>query len=154
MEVGGSARRDTCSGLPYVRTLPPSPTDLLGLGPGLTPSGDDVLCGVLLALDAIGARPAAARLAAAISEAVGTATTPLSAAFLAAAAEGQGAEALHRFIAAAIAADLDALPETIVDLGRIGHTSGWDAMAGAVLVLRAAAEIQAELRGVRPLQSP
>ncbi len=176
---------------------PAPPVDLLGLGPGLTPSGDDVLCGVLIALDAIRSLGAAAQLerfpvdlnrqrtpgavgwvkvtgrdptfpgipwmlgrassrsdapqstldptyaesalAAAIQAAAPTATSPLSAAFLKAAAEGQGSEALHRFIAAAIAADLAALPEMIAALGRIGHTSGWDAMGGAVLTLKAAA---------------
>ena len=117
---------------------PAPPVDLLGLGPGLTPSGDDVLCGVMIALDGLGRRDAASELAAAIQAEAPATTSPLSAAFLEAAAQGQGSEALHRFIAAAIAADLSALPETIAALGRIGHSSGWDAMGGAVLTLKAA----------------
>ncbi len=120
--------------------IPAPPVELVGLGPGLTPSGDDVLCGVMIALDSLHRRDAASELAAAIQAAAPAATSLLSAAFMAAAAAGQGAEPLHRFIAAAIAADHAALPEAIADLGRIGHTSGWDAMAGAVATLTAAAK--------------
>ena len=136
------ARLDTWlnSCLGAAEQMPAPPVDLLGLGPGLTPSGDDLLCGVLIAFDALGARQAAAQLAAAIRAAAPRATTPLSAAFLAAAADGMGSEALHTFIAALIAGQAAALPAAMADLGGIGHTSGWDAMAGAVAVLRAAAE--------------
>ena len=113
----------------------PAPLDLLGLGSGLTPSGDDLLCGALVALHAIGQVEAADDLGAAITAAAGLATSPLSAAFLRAAAEGQSSEPLHEIIIAllenrSIARPLDAV-------ARIGHTSGWDALAGAVLVLRA-----------------
>lgn len=118
----------------------PPPLDLLGLGPGLTPSGDDCLCGVLLALDALQARSPRATLATAVAAAAPHLTTPLSAGFLAAAAEGYGSEALHRFIASLVGADMAAIPETIAALVRIGHTSGWDALAGAVLAVRANAE--------------
>jgi len=63
-----------------------------------------------------------------------SATSALSLAFLRAAAEGLGYEALHTAIMALLenrpfARDLGAL-------ARIGHTSGWDAIAGAALVLR------------------
>ena len=121
---------------------------LLGLGPGLTPSGDDALCGVLLALDALGAHDTRAALATEVRAAAPSATTPLSAAFLAAAAEGQGSAALLDFIAALVAAELDALPATIAALGRVGHTSGWDALAGAYLTL------SAFVRAAPPTRSP
>ena len=112
-----------------------APVDLLGLGPGLTPSGDDLLCGALVALHAIGRVDASRDLHAAIAGAARSATSPLSNAFLQAAAEGHGYEALHTMIIALLenrpfARDLEVL-------GRIGHTSGWDALAGAAIVLQA-----------------
>jgi len=122
------------------------PVDLLGLGPGLTPSGDDVLCGVLLALQAIGERSSAAALASAIAAKAPRLTTPLSASFLAAAAEGLSNQALHDFVAAIIAGRDEALPPVMAELGRIGHTSGWDAMAGAFAVINAAARAHRQPR--------
>jgi len=112
------------------------PVGLLGLGPGLTPSGDDLLCGALVALRAVGRIDASRELHAAIAKAGPSATSALSLAFLRAAAEGLGYEALHTAIMALLehrpfARDLGAL-------ARIGHTSGWDAIAGAALVLQAA----------------
>lgn len=127
-----------------------APVDLLGLGPGLTPSGDDLLCGVLIALDAACAHAARASLSSAILMSAHAATTPLSAQFLAAAVEGLGSEALHQFIAHLISADLDRLPGSIATLGRIGHTSGWDALAGAVLAVGAFTAAQEH----RPPRSP
>jgi hypothetical protein len=54
-------------------------------------------------------------------------TSAISAAHLAAAAAGEGHEALHRVLNGEL--DLDALDA-------VGHTSGWDALAGAVAVMR------------------
>ena len=61
---------------------------LVGLGAGLTPAGDDVLGGLLLALRHLGRPWAADRLWAAVASEVPLATTALSAALLAAAADG------------------------------------------------------------------
>jgi hypothetical protein len=113
------------------------PVGLLGLGPGLTPSGDDLLCGVLVALHAIGRIDAAHELNGAIAQAAPAETCPLSSAFLHAAGEGLGAEPLHAAIAAVLDGDRATLTRHAEALGRIGHTSGWDALAGAVLVLQA-----------------
>jgi hypothetical protein len=113
------------------------PVDLLGLGPGLTPSGDDVLCGVLVALHAVGETDRAHALYAGIARAAPTATSAISAAFLRAAAEGLGCEALHAAIAAILEGQIEALAGRIEALGGVGHTSGWDALAGALLVLQA-----------------
>lgn len=117
--------------------FPTQAAGLLGLGPGLTPSGDDVLCGVLLGLHAIGATAIASELAGPVLSAAPLQTTPLSRAFLAASAEGEGGEALHQFIASVTSSSADALDCVVENLGRIGHTSGWDALAGAFLVLSA-----------------
>jgi len=125
-----------------------APTGLLGLGPGLTPSGDDVLCGVLVALRAVARQDAAAELAQAIARDAPERTTLLSRAFLRAAAEGHASELLHETVAALVENARQDLPRLILRLGGIGHTSGWDALAGAVLAIRAAA------RSDRGLRSP
>ena len=124
------------------------PIDLLGLGPGLTPSGDDILCGVLVALHAVGWTDLAGDLHAQIAGAAPSATSPISAAFLRAAAEGLGCEALHEAISAILAGQTEALAGHLEALGRIGHTSGWDALAGAVLVLQALGTMHGQRAGV------
>jgi hypothetical protein len=126
----------------------PPPVDLLGLGPGLTPSGDDVLCGVLVALHAVGRIDVARALSAEIAKAAPSATSPLSGAFLRAAAEGLGCEALHAAIAAVIEGQTEVLAGRVEALGRIGHTSGWDALAGALLVLQAFGTMEGHRAGV------
>jgi hypothetical protein len=109
---------------------------LLGLGPGLTPSGDDFLVGALALLDALGERDAHAALARAIIDALPGLTTPLSACFLRAATAGQVGEALHRSVSSIITGDVDA---AIAAAGNIGHSSGWDMVAGIVTTLGIAA---------------
>src|SRR5262249_39110492 len=66
----------------------PAVAQLLGRGPGLTPTGDDVLAGALVALSALGA-PAAVVLADAVTAAAPGATTTVSAALLTHAARGE-----------------------------------------------------------------
>jgi|GEM_PF-3159614 len=107
---------------------------LIGLGPGLTPSGDDFLMGALAALDGLGQTNMHAALGAAVVAAAGG-TSPLSASLLRAAAAGHVGEKLHVMVAALLAGDTDA---AIAAAARIGHTSGWDALAGAVVTSRRA----------------
>jgi hypothetical protein len=74
------------------------PEALLGLGPGLTPAGDDVLVGRLLAAQArwpLGGIPASPDLAAPLLAAAENRTTRLSLAFLRAAAAGECGQAWH-----------------------------------------------------------
>lgn len=128
------------------------PVDLLGLGPGLTPSGDDALCGVMLALDAIASPRAAgaqSQLAAAVLRESAAATTALSAQFLAAAIEGQGSALLHAFIAALIGGETERLAAMLAELARVGHSSGLDAAAGVIVVLRALKALAAADRSTR-----
>jgi len=118
---------------------PEAAARLLGLGPGLTPSGDDLLAGVLIALAALGARETSARLWRWIAIRLAGATSEISAAHLEAASQGQGHSAVHR----ALDALLDGTPRDpapcLDALDRVGHCSGWDALAGIVLALRAGA---------------
>lgn len=114
---------------------------LIGLGPGLTPSGDDFLVGALALLDAIGERDAHTALARSIIDAVPGSTAPLSACFLRAAAAGHFGEALHRAVSSVITGDVTA---AVATAEKIGHSSGWDTMAGITTTLRVAAAAQLE----------
>ena len=100
---------------------------LIGLGPGLTPSGDDYLGGMLVALRLSGRGMQAEGLWRWLQPRLARRTSPISAAHLAAAAAGEAHEALHTVLAGDL--DLEALD-------RVGHCSGWDALAGAVAVLK------------------
>ena len=113
---------------------------LMGLGPGLTPSGDDAIAGLLIALHAAGEATAAADLAGFVREAPADATSALSRAFLAAAIEGLPSGTLHAAITALLTGDQATLPAVVDRLDGVGHTSGWDMLAGAVLGLRAVAQ--------------
>ena len=108
---------------------------LIGLGPGLTPSGDDFLGGALVALHAFGKRHVARALGAWLLPLCERATHPVSIAHLEAAAHGEGGEALHACLLA-LADDRD--PDDALDaIAAVGHTSGWDALAGATTVASA-----------------
>jgi hypothetical protein len=109
---------------------------LIGLGPGLTPSGDDFFVGALALLDAIVERDAHAVLARAMREPLLKLTTPLSACFLRAATAGQVGEALHRAVSSVLKGEVDS---AAAFAGKIGHSSGWDMMAGVITTLRVAA---------------
>ena len=100
---------------------------LIGLGPGLTPSGDDYLGGMLVALRLTGRAMQAEGLWRWLQPRLRERTSALSAAHLVAAAAGEAHEALHFVLNGEL--NLDALDA-------VGHTSGWDALAGAAAVLR------------------
>ncbi|MCY4551918.1 MAG: DUF2877 domain-containing protein [Defluviicoccus sp.] len=128
----------------WLATHTPPPLEaverLVGLGPGLTPSGDDFLGGTMIALAMSGRAEAAAALAAPVLAAARQATNRISAAHLGAAARGLGADALHRALDAMASGDDRALAAALRGLDAIGHSSGWDAMAGAVSALGALAD--------------
>lgn len=110
---------------------------LVGAGQGLTPSGDDVLCGVLLGLR-VHPRGSAAlvdELWRAVAPRL-TTTTSLSAALLREAAEGYAAEPVLRLLerlAAPGSTDVT-LPDPVTSAAQevlaIGHTSGADLLGG------------------------
>ncbi|WP_342361116.1 DUF2877 domain-containing protein [Terrarubrum flagellatum] len=114
----------------------PPVTGLVGLGSGLTPAGDDFIGGAMIALHGIGRVDAAREVADAISRLGDGATTILSRAMLRAAAEGVGGAALHEVLSALGDDDIPRAVALLSDIDRIGHTSGWDALAGAIAALR------------------
>jgi hypothetical protein len=100
---------------------------LIGLGPGLTPSGDDYFGGMLVALRLTGRGMQADGLWRWLHPRLRDRTSSISAAHLAAAAAGEAHEALHEVLNGELNLD---------KLDHVGHCSGWDALAGAVAVLK------------------
>ena len=115
-------------------------TLLVGLGPGLTPSGDDLLGGLFLALTAIGRTTLRDTLWDALAPEMDILTTGLSGAHVAAAADGLGGERVHLALNALLSNDAALLPAHIASLRAIGHCSGCDTLSGIVLALTAALE--------------
>jgi hypothetical protein len=115
-----------------------SADELIGLGPGLTPAGDDFVGGAMIALRAFGHAADADRIAAWALPLAAANTSRISRAHLACAAAGEGHEALHAYLHSFEKKHLQAL-------GRIGHTSGLDAAAGALRALSAV-----NIHGQRP----
>jgi hypothetical protein len=115
-----------------------SATLLLGLGPGLTPSGDDLLGGAMIALTSTGQAIVRDQLWDALRPELDMLTTEISAMHLAVAADGLGSDVCHRALNAILSGalpDLDAIDA-------IGHTSGWDTLAGMIVALDAWAGMQ------------
>lgn len=107
---------------------------LIGLGPGLTPSGDDYLGGVLIALHQLGREAQARGLWRWLERRLGR-TSAISGAHLAAAAAGEGHEALHGCLQALFSADAD-WSSVLTRLDNVGHCSGWDSLAGLLAVVK------------------
>ena len=114
---------------------------LVGLGPGLTPSGDDVLVGIEAALHAL-ARPSAGFLALAMGG-VEERTTALAATLLRHAGAGEFAERLHVLLAALLGSDDEAIPAAIDRAVAWGATSGTDCLLGVLIGL----DVSAGVRG-------
>ena len=110
---------------------------LLGLGPGLTPSGDDFVGGMMIALCSLGETTLCRNLWVASQPLASAAGNPIALAHLAAASEGLANIALHHTLAAIIEGQIDCLCALRTAIDRVGHTSGWDGMAGVVRILEA-----------------
>jgi hypothetical protein len=123
---------------------------LVGLGPGLTPSGDDFLCGAFALLDALGETAIHGALGRAIAALAPERTAPLSACFLRAAAERHIGSQLHRATASLVSGDIDASIAAIRD---VGHSSGWDMLTGIAVTLDAVASWRAQ-SGIRAAGRP
>jgi hypothetical protein len=109
---------------------------LLGAGQGLTPSGDDVLCAVLLVLCAVG-DPAPTALLGAAVQGRWTATTSLSASLLDAARRGYAVPAVAALVDCGLRGDVVGARVALSSTLAIGHSSGHDLVAGLAGSLRA-----------------
>lgn len=101
---------------------------LAGLGGGLTPAGDDWLCGLMLR--AWLAHPSPQAFCLSLAEVAAPRTTVLSAAFLRAAAAGQCSAPWHSMLAALSAGDEQAWQSALCSILAHGATSGADTLAG------------------------
>jgi hypothetical protein len=119
-------------------TIPPDAIgDLIGLGPGLTPSGDDVLAGALLALHGFARADVSDRLATWLRPRLEERTGLVSRAHLECAAGGEGAAVLHDALAALACGDMGSLTGATAAVGTLGHCSGWDGLVGIAVVAEA-----------------
>ncbi len=100
---------------------------------GLTPSGDDYLGGVLIALVQLDRKPQAQALWRWLEPRLKR-TSAISAAHLAAAAAGEGHEALHRCLE--VLCTGGEWTSALDALASVGHVSGWDSLAGVVAVAK------------------
>jgi hypothetical protein len=108
---------------------------LAGLGPGLTPSGDDFLLGSIFAMwvvDKVGLRKIIELV---VSKAAPN-TTALSAAWLRAAKDGEAGIVWH-WLFSSIANENDAdVIRFSRQMAKTGHTSGADALAGFIMTVK------------------
>lgn len=105
---------------------------MVGAGPGTTPSGDDVIVGVLAGLRALGLDRQAAALALQLGPLIGN-TTLASRHYLSAAIEGRFGEHVHRLVAAL--AHGEPTERTLENAALWGATSGTDLLFGLVATL-------------------
>lgn len=125
---------------------------LAGVGPGLTPAGDDVLAGVLLGLALTGGDVAGAWRA--MAPAV-RASTPIARAYLRAAAGGECAHPVARVLDAAMRGDAEEAVRHAPGLAAWGATTGPALLAGfAAGISLKAAGAWADLPNGDPDPSP
>ncbi len=103
-----------------------------GVGPGLTPAGDDCLAGMLLVARIRGGEAAEPDL---VAVAGSVDTNEVAAAFLVWAARGQSIEPVHRFLVSAAQGRSADAADALAALVRFGHSSGADLAFGLRLGL-------------------
>jgi hypothetical protein len=112
--------------------------ELLGLGPGLTPAGDDFVGGMLFALNRVARAypenvPRATPGRTVLLDRAQAATTRISFAILSDLAHGHGASPMHELLQALLHGEEPGRALAAAEaITRIGHTSGWDMLAGVV----------------------
>lgn len=107
--------------------------NLAGLGQGLTPSGDDVMLGMLavFSLTGGGQDPGIAQFSSWIENEISNYTSEISAAYLLAAAAGERYSMIDEAIISAGTGHLSAVEE----LMKVGGSSGMDMLLGMILAL-------------------
>ena len=144
-----------CAAAVTGRPVQPGVDRLVGAGRGLTPSGDDLLCGILLTLRAFDGPTAGALKA--VQRAVLSRlhrTTSISAALISAAAQGWAAPDVVRLLAL-LGGRLPPRPAELCAVWHrvqcIGHTSGADLLAGVTATVTALACLAAPTGETDPL---
>jgi len=113
---------------------------LLGLGPGLTPSGDDLIGGVMITLHALRKCGSLNCLSRIVRRRMRSDTTPISIAHLSAVMNGMCGASVHDALNAVLLGDGASLASALEGVTRIGHTSGWDTLTGIEFALTALIE--------------
>jgi hypothetical protein len=108
------------------------PDRLVGRGPGLTPLGDDVLAGALVAAQAVDDPRLTSWRAATLTALAAGRSTVVSRALLHQALDGWAVPELADFVVAVCAGDGSRAAGPLL---RVGHTSGAGLAAGALHVL-------------------
>ena len=124
--------RDLCAALRAGRDPGPAVRRMVGLGLGLTPSGDDLITGFYAALCVLGG-PAVRPWAAAVREAVRpclNSTTQVGRWMLTCALEGRWRTSLQRVLLACAGQTGQALEEAVQGLLAVGASSGFDMCVG------------------------
>lgn len=113
-----------------------SATRLVGLGQGITPDGDDIMLGALLAAWMTEPGTFPIECGEAIVEAAADRTTLISLAWLMAAARGEYTEHWHSLLNAICTMSKEELLQGASQIYRQGHSSGWSGLRGFQGVLR------------------
>ena len=121
---------------------------LSGLGPGLTPSGDDFIGGMMIALRSLDKDGLSKVLWQTVKKHADQNNNPISLAHLSAASNGLGCAAIHRALEVVSKGRIGEIDTAIDDVSKIGHSSGWDIMSGIVLTLEAWLKVQMEIRRI------
>jgi len=138
-ELAGDLVAAACLASRPATRVPRLVRGLVGAGRGLTPSGDDALCGVLLGLRAAAAPARVLRdVACSVRDSL-PATTSLSASLLLAAIDGYAVPEVAALVRAAAAGDAAGLYRLLPEVLAIGHSSGADLLAGLAGTLDALA---------------
>ena len=104
---------------------------LLGLGAGLTPSGDDLVGGALFGRRLVSSvDPRWASVGRKLAKEIRHRSHAVSAALFADLAAGRSFAPLHELADALVASDDEAAVRAARSLVGIGHSSGWDMLAG------------------------
>lgn len=118
---------------------------IVGLGPGLTPSGDDFITGLAAVIAAPGTRIHALQpWMAELVRSHEANTNPISWIAMHEAVEGRARESIIDVLSAVAAGDAEALRSAARKVIRIGKTSGTDIVTG----MQAGLHLEKELRGV------
>ncbi len=112
-------------------------TSLVGLGRGLTPSGDDFIAGFFMALYSLGFDKKAMNLYVSLLPYINANTGIISASLLCCTMQGHGNEFLHEAIMQIL---LGSPLTALVHIQNMGHSSGWDMLSGILLVFQIVAQ--------------
>ena len=112
-----------------------SVAELLGLGPGLTPLADDVLCG-WLATAVASRHPALPDVRSAVGLAAAERTTSLSATLLACAARGEGVPQFRSLLVGVNQQNRAVVEQAVELMLQVGESSGAGNLLGALVALQ------------------